>query len=133
MIYTSEFTEPFISAAFKNLMDFSFGSNRGVNLYRTKEGNTLLQFLVPGYSKEDLVVRTEGNILVIEGSPPDKKEAYKDYTQQFKGFPIRNVNYRFPFANTLNPENIKARCEDGILYVEITPSAKSNKQNVTID
>lgn len=84
-----------------------------------------LQMLAPGFSKEDLKLSIENDVLTI--SADKKTEALKEterYTRREFAHSTFSRGFRLP--ETVNTEGIKADLTDGVLHVHI-PKAEAAK------
>lgn len=77
-----------------------------------------IDFIVPGYKKEEISVTIEGKNLVVEAKKGDEKTSYTKY----------NKSIYFPNG----VENISAKLENGILTVSI-PKEKTKKDKIKVD
>lgn len=82
------------------------------------ENNTgfRLELAVPGLTKEDLKINLEKLVLTISS---DKKtenlETHEKYTR--KEFSFKSFKRSFHLPEQIEPENIEAKYENGILYI----------------
>lgn len=70
------------------------------SFFKRKENQLTLN--IPGYTKDDLEVLLEDRVLIVKG----EKENFQ------------KVHARYAFEKELDPDSIKARVENGILYVD---------------
>lgn len=80
------------------------------NFMITKEliDKYLLEVFVPGVSKEDLIISVESNVLKV------KTQEYSKYEYSYKFYLPKGTNY----------EEIKAKCDKGLLIIEIPKQFK---------
>jgi len=83
--------------------------------------NGVLLFDVPGFSKEDIEITIEENIMQIYG----KKEILGEEYEISKKFSIP-----YYYLDSSNP--IKAKVENGLLFIELTKSEKNKQTKVEI-
>ena len=74
------------------------------------EDRSIITFLVPGYSKENLSINIEGNILKVKGKVDTNQPGI-----------VPSFEKSFEVDGLLNAKVI-ADCEAGVLEIEITPN-----------
>eukprot|EP01018_Ginkgo_biloba_P022948 Gb_13755 [translate_table: standard] len=89
-----------------------------------------LRFDMPGFSKEDIKVCVEDNVLVIKGEH-HKDEKQKDNKWSDEGI-FSSFNTRIALPPHCNSEEIRAELKDGVLYVNI-PKVKVEPKVIDID
>ena len=99
-----------------------------VNVRETENSYTV-ELSVPGFSKEDLEITLDGGKLTVSGNH-DKHETpsnkyYEGYSR--KEFYYSNFTRSFNLPETANSENITAKCENGILSLEIAKTDTNTK------
>lgn len=74
----------------------------------------LLEVATPGFAKEDIVVEVKGDILTVKG---EKSKTENIDNQDFivYEFDTDKFERQFKLASEINPENIAAKYENGIL------------------
>lgn len=81
-----------------------------------EENQTIeLQFVVPGFKREDLTIRVEDQHLVITGEP--KQEEVNGFVR--REFRPAAFEKRFKLSERVAQDAIQAKVEDGILHVTI--------------
>lgn len=86
---------------------------------------------VPGVNAKDIDVQLENNILTIKGSRESQsKEEKNDFVhiERSKGTFMR----RFSLPDTVNSENIQAKCKDGILEVVLHKTKETGSRKITV-
>jgi HSP20 family protein len=84
------------------------------------ESDTLftLELSAPGFSKEEISISIEEDNLVISGEKKsEKEESTKKYTR--KEFSQQNFQRSFSLPETVAQENIVARFENGVLFLDL--------------
>lgn len=82
---------------------------------REEDQTIELQFVVPGFKREDLTIRIEDQHLVITGTP--KKEEINGFVR--REFRPAAFEKRFKLSDRVAQDAIQAKVEDGILHVTI--------------
>jgi HSP20 family protein len=95
------------------------------NLVNVKEKENLfeLEVAVPGFAKNELNVTMENNVLIIKGEKKAKK-AGTDEKYIIEQFDRDSFEKRYCLTREIAREQIKARYENGILYVTFTDVPK---------
>ncbi len=82
---------------------------------REENQNIELQFVIPGFRREDLTIKVEDQHLIITGQP--RKEEINGYVRrEFRPAPFEK---RFKLTDRVAQDAINAKVEDGILHVTI--------------
>jgi molecular chaperone IbpA len=108
------------------------------NVIRFDDNNWEVQFAVAGFSKEDLTITVDGNILLVKGIAADEvawKAAFAEVSKVqpqylLKGIGLRNFEHQITF-----PENaiITPSLKDGLLRISISkPLQETNPQKLEI-
>ncbi|MBN1697279.1 MAG: Hsp20/alpha crystallin family protein [Spirochaetales bacterium] len=95
-----------------------------------ENGNIILRMEMPGVMKDNLDVKIDGDILVVEG----KKEIPRIKEGEFLVQEIRHADYHqeFTLDDTIDRNRIEAELKKGILHLtlHIKESEKPRKINV---
>ncbi len=97
--------------------------------YYEEEQSVTVQVELPGVLKEDIDLKVEGNILLLEAkSNPPSYEGYRVLDAAF--FPC--IYYRkFEFGKNIASEGISAELKDGILTVTL-PKAEKTMRHIDV-
>jgi HSP20 family protein len=82
-----------------------------------EENSFRIELYVPGFSKEDVKINVQKNILTIQSvksENPEKKSGYLS-----REFGIRNFERRFSLPKNVNSDEISAVFNNGILEITI--------------
>ena len=95
----------------------SCGAKPATNVFET-EKEFKIEVLLPGFSKEDLSLNVQNNLLTIkvEKEKEEKVEAYKYARREFDAVNFEK-QYRLP--KTVDVEKISAQFENGVLNIEL--------------
>lgn len=108
------FVKPFASQAFP-----------AVNVVEGKE-NFRIDFSVPGFTKNDFIIKLDGNILTVSGEKKaEVKKEDENYTM--REFTHNSFNRSFTLPEMVNPNQIGAEYIDGILKLTL-PKREEVKQ-----
>lgn len=95
------------------------GNQPATNLFET-EKEFRIELLLPGFTKEDVQLNYQKNLLTIkvdkEVSKENQTEEYKYARREFGTF---NFERTFKVPEAVDTENIGAKFENGILYVTL--------------
>jgi HSP20 family protein len=95
------------------------------------EHNIVLLAEIPGVKPEDLNVTLENNVLTITGNrkfkEEEKKENYHRIERRYGKF-----TRSFTLPATLDPENVNAVFENGILNITLPKKAEFKPKQITI-
>jgi len=101
-----------------------------VDVYEDDQ-NITLQAEIPGAKEEDIDVRLENNVLTITGERKleneDKKENFHRIERQYGRF-VRS----FTLPSTVDPENVNAEFNNGVLKVTIRKKEEAKPKQIKI-
>jgi HSP20 family molecular chaperone IbpA len=91
-------------------------TNRPAMNIRQDDQHLELQFAVPGFRKEELTIRVEDQILIVEGKP-----AATDGTKPFVHREFRPLAFeqKLRLSERIEADTIQANAEDGVLRVTL--------------
>jgi HSP20 family protein len=109
-----------------NLFSDGFGTKTcsvcpASNIIETKDGFRI-ELSVPGFDKKDFHINVENDYLTISSEKEEKKEDNtEDRNERYtrKEFVKQSFSRSYHLSDWVDTENIQARYENGILYVEI--------------
>jgi len=114
---------PFLPALFNEVSERS--ANNAEVTYkpaanvREDEKNYLLELALPGFSKEEITIKFEEEVLTITaGREPKEDEKGPKYTWNEFGYKSR-YERSFQLPETVNADEISAAFENGILFVTL--------------
>ncbi len=90
---------------------------------------------VPGFSKDDIKIEVEDNILSISAKVEEKQEEKKEdenIKYIFKGRTSNSFKKIFKLDNSIDVENITAEVKNGVLKLEIPKKAKEEPKRIEI-
>jgi HSP20 family protein len=92
----------------------------------------LLEVNLPGVKKEDVKIEVEENIVKISGERKEERksdDAKQHYSEIFYGRFYRE----FVLSALVKKENIKARCENGVLLITAPKETQSKTHQINIE
>lgn len=99
-------------------IDMGFSYSPRVDIY-ADENNIFIEAEVPGLKKEDLKISLQDNILTISGKKK-KSEKKNEEKQYFRNEIIYgDFSRSFSVPEDINPDNVEAVFENGILLVTL--------------
>ncbi len=112
-------------------MNINFSFRPKVDYYKDKE-NIYLDLEVPGIKKDDIKISLKDNILTVSGEKKDfaKNNKTNEVVKSERSFGTFSRN--FQFTEEINPDNINASFEDGILKIVIQKASKNSAQEKEI-
>jgi HSP20 family protein len=99
-----------------------------VNIAETENAYEL-EFLAPGFEKENFSITNIKGILTVKGNLNEQKESTEKYTR--KRFAIYPFERSFNLPDGINADEITARYHNGILRVEL-PKKVEEVQNAEL-
>lgn len=104
-----------------------------VNIKKTDTAYEL-QFSIPGFSKENVKVTVENNLLTVEGSKEQSKAEGEKII--YKEFRHQDFKRTFNLGEEIDKQNVEAAFNAGILTVTLgllSVTEKQNKINISIN
>ena len=97
------------------------------NVKETEKAFTV-ELTTPGYTKKDIHVKVDANNVLHISAEQKKetKEEKENYTR--KEFSYGSFNRSFALPESIDNDNIKAKCENGVLSVELPKKKEAAKQ-----
>ncbi|HEX3103105.1 MAG TPA: Hsp20/alpha crystallin family protein [Terriglobales bacterium] len=96
------------------------------------EHNVTLKIEVPGIDEKDLDVRIENNTLTVHGErkfeKEEKEENYRRVERQYGNF-----TRSFTLPNTVDPEQVQAQYEKGILKIQLAKKAEAKPKQIKVN
>ncbi len=96
-------------------------SSPAVNIIED-ENNYTLEYSVPGFSKEDLKVAVDNNVITVSHKAEEQKEDQPKYLK--KEFTKGGFERSFELPKNIEAGSIEAKHENGILTVSVPKKAK---------
>ena len=95
------------------------------------EHNVTLKIEVPGIDEKDIDVRVENNTLSVHGErkfeKEEKEENYRRVERQYGSF-----TRTFTLPTTVDPENIEANYDKGVLKIQLAKKAEAKPKQIKI-
>lgn len=99
------------------------------DIYKDKDGNTLIEFALVGLSEEDISVSVSGQTLKIEAS--SKKEDSEKTEVYHKKISRRSIKKSFTLHQNVDKEAITAEYKNGLLKITV-PLVKEERKEIKI-
>lgn len=80
-----------------------------------------LRLELPGFKKDEVSLNVDEEFLIVTAETTDEARDF-----------LQNVERRVRLSDEVDTENIQARLEDGLLYLEIPRRAKAEPKAITI-
>lgn len=74
-----------------------------------------LELSIPGFSRDEVKIHVQKNVLTIRSEKNTEGEEGVNYLR--RGFVTRNFEKRYQLSKDINPENISANFNNGILEI----------------
>ena len=102
-----------------------------VDIYET-EHSIVLKLEVPGVEQKDLDIRIENNTITIRGERKFEKEVKEE---NFHRVERRYGSFQrsFSLPNTVNPEQVSADYENGVLKVTLAKRAEAKPKQIKVN
>jgi HSP20 family protein len=102
-----------------------------VDVYEDEHSVTL-KIEVPGIDEKDIDVRIENNTLTVHGErkfeKEEKEENFRRVERQYGSF-----TRSFTLPNTVDPEQVKANYEKGILKISLPKKAEAKPKQIKVN
>ena len=96
------------------------------------EHNVILKIEVPGIEEKDIDVRVENSTLIVHGErkyeKEEKEENYRRIERQYGSF-----TRSFTLPTTVNPENIQANYDKGVLKIKLAKKAEAKPKQIKVN
>lgn len=129
--FESEAMFPNFGNAFDNFlkMDYNYGeSTPSVNVTENEQ-EYQLEYLVPGFKKEEIKVALEQNVLTVKAErKTETTEEQKRYTR--KEFSFSSFKRSFTLPENIDTEQMVAKHEHGILSITIPKKVEEKKSGL---
>ena len=102
-----------------------------VDIYET-EHNIVLKLEVPGVDQKDLDIRIENNTITIHGERKFEQEVKEE---NFHRVERRYGSFQrsFSLPNTVDPDQVSADCENGVLKVSLAKRAEAKPKQIKVN
>jgi HSP20 family protein len=100
---------------------------------KENEKNYEIEVAAPGMKKEDFNIAVDNGILTISAESKDEKEQKEDnYTR--REFSYSSFSRSFSLPQNVDEDNIKAKYENGVLYLTVSKieEAKPHKKTIPL-
>lgn len=99
------------------------------NIEETKD-SYVFSMEMPGLTKKDVEVTVEGDVLTVRGETTFKREEGTELVRS----EIRSTKYErhFNLGGTVDPDNVHARMQDGVLIVTLPKKAEKIGRKIDI-
>ena len=113
----------------KDFFDFEGNPSVPEVNVREKQDEYVIELAAPGLDKKDFNVNVQNNVLVISSEKEDKDEK-KDENDNFlrREFSYSSFQRSFSLPEGVKPDDIKAKHENGVLYVSIPKKDELKQQ-----
>ena len=102
-----------------------------VDIYETEQ-NIVLKMEVPGVEQKDLDIRIENQTITIRGERNFEKEVKEDNFQRVERR-YGSFQRSFSLPNTVNPEQVTADYENGVLKVTLAKRAEAKPKQIKVN
>jgi HSP20 family protein len=109
------------------LRDFD---NLSANIWE-EDNKIFIKMAMPGIKKEDIKISVSGDTLNIEGQSNEEKEE-KEKKYFLKTFQSASYSQSFNLPSLVNPDNVEAKFEDGVLTVTLPKAKESQTKQISI-
>ena len=100
-------------------------SEHGNVRIREEDKKVIIEFLVPGWKKNDLLLSLDEQKLTLTSAIKNEKE-------QNGWFQNNNLNFEIQLGQNLDTSKTNAKLEEGVLTVSIPVSQKTKGRNIKI-
>ncbi len=140
--YFSAYRDENTNAAYRNLLDrYNFSNQCGCEQGNRPSANIVetdkeyrIEMALPGVSKQSIRINHEKELLTISVEQPENQENQENFT--LREFDYSGAVRTFNTGNKVNPDQIGARFENGILTVALPKKetyVKKPAQAIAID
>ena len=129
--FESNSNHPAFKQVLSNMLknEYSYGENQSaVNVSET-EKEYVIEYLVPGFKKEEIKVALENNLLTVSAeTKTEESTESKRYTR--KEFTSKSFSRAFTLPENIDADRLEAKQENGILMITIPKKVEEKKEVV---
>ncbi len=96
------------------------------------EHSIQLKFEVPGIDEKDIDIRLENNVLTVRGERKFDKETKEENFRRVERS-YGSFGRSFTLPNTLNPEDVKADYDKGVLTIRLAKRAEAKPKQIKVN
>jgi HSP20 family protein len=86
---------------------------------------------VPGMEKDDITINLQNNTLTVSGErSSERKEEGEEYVRVERAF--GNFHRTFTLPDAVDPENVEAAYDNGVLTIHVPKTEKSTRRQIEI-
>ncbi len=115
---TANLLSNFVEREFSTGFERNCGCAPATNILE-KDNEYEVQLVVPGMKRNDFHMEVEDNVLSVSYEKKEGETSNDDNKFLRKEFSLEGFNRRFTLPKHTDAENIKARYENGMLYIAI--------------
>jgi len=119
----------FVEREFSTGYENNCGCTPATNILE-KDNEYEIQLVVPGMKREDFHMEVEDNVLTVSYEKKEDQASGDESKFLRKEFSLEGFNRRFTIPKHTDADNIKARYENGMLYIAI-PREDSKKDKLS--
>ena len=108
----------FVEREFSSGVDHNCGCAPATNILERAEEYEI-QLVVPGLKREDFHIEVEDNVLAVSFEKKEEDQTNRENKFLRKEYSIDGFSRTFKIPKHADAENIKAKYEDGLLYIAI--------------
>lgn len=96
-----------------------------------KDDNYVVKAELPGLKKEDITIDIEDRLLTLKGERKYENEVKEDnYYRRERSYGKFQRSFRLP--TDVNPDDVKAKFNDGVLEIEVPKPEEKKPKQITI-
>lgn len=96
-----------------------------------EDNNIFVKMAMPGIKKEDINISATTDSITVEGNSKEESEK-KDKKYFLKTFQTSSYSQSFNLPTTVNPDEVEAKFEDGVLTVKLPKAKEAQAKQITI-
>ncbi|MCF8335923.1 MAG: Hsp20/alpha crystallin family protein [Bacteroidales bacterium] len=97
-------------------------------MFIENQNNYTIEIAAPGLNKEDFNVSVDDGVLIVSS---EKEQSNEDEQEDYKRreFSYTSFKRSFNLPSNVDAENIKAKHENGVLYVELPKKEETQEED----
>ncbi len=132
MYYTPDYFGGVFDTFFNDNLGRQAGSSKVATNISEDDKGYYLELAIPGFSKENVSINIEEDLLKIKGEKPQAKEQEgKKYSR--KDFSMQQFEKSYRLPEQVEAEKINASFSDGILSIEMPKKEPAKPVSIQID